>query len=261
MVRRTAPIRVISFILLAACGALCQKRPSTDLLQGLQSDGSNSPEMQRQEMRSWNSLPDAPSSVQPPTQPETFRTFVNKTRSPLILGAVGVCTGVMRETELGHVTPEPQPSLTAPYQLVFIQKKSDAFLDKYLYPPLLKNPRYYYPSTSGTFLGRTTYAVSRIFITRDASGKGRLNTSYLLGVLSAVAIHSAYRPYWARSTSTTFNNFGSTIGSDAGMNVFHEFGPGIHQMVRGLTPKFVSRIAERITGDQSPASVVSIPAR
>jgi hypothetical protein len=216
--------------------------------------------MRRQEMRSWNSLPDAPSSVQPPTQPGTFCTFANKASSPLILGAVGISTGVMRETELGHVTPEPQPSLTAPYQLVFIQKKSDVFLDRYLYPPLLKNQRYYYPSTSGTFMGRTTYAVSRIFITRDASGNGRLNTSYLLGVLSVVAIHSAYRPYWARSTSATFNNFGATIGSDAGMNVFHEFGPGIHQMVRGLTPKFVSRIAERITDNQSPR-VVSIPAR
>lgn len=261
MVKRSAPIRVISFILLAACGALCQKRPSADLLQGLQFDGSNSPEMQRQEMRTWKSLPDAPSSVQPPTQADRFRTFVNEARSPLILGAVGVSAGVMRETELGHVTPGPQPSLTALYQVVVIQKESNAFLDKYLYPPLLKeDPHYYYPSTSGSFMSRATYAASRIFITRDASGKGRLNTSYFLGVLSSVAIHSAYRPY-SRSTLATFNNFGSTIGSDAGMNVFHEFGPGIHQIVKGLTPKFVSRIEERITHDQTPRGVVSIPAR
>ncbi len=78
--------------------------------------------------------------------------------------------------------------------------------------------------------------------------------------MASVANHTAYRPYWTRSTSATFNDFGSTIGSDAGMNVFHEFGPGIRQMVKGLTPKFVSRIEERITHDQTRVAV-SIPAR
>ena len=262
MVKRTAPIRVISFFLLAACGALCQsERPSADLLQGLQFDGSNSPEVQRQEMRTWRSLPDAPSSVQPPTQAEKFHTFVNEARSPLTLGAVGVNAGVMRETELEHVTPGPQPSLTALYKAVFIQKESSAFFGKYLYPSLLKQDPRYYPSTSGSFMGRATYAASRIFITRDDSGKRRLNTSYFLGVLTSVAIHTAYRPYWARSTSATFNNFGSTIGSDAGINLFHEFGPGIRQMVKGHTPKFVSRIEEGITHDQTPRDLVSTPCK
>ena len=261
MVKQTAPIRVLTFLLLAACGALCQKRPSTDSLQGLQFDRSHSPQMQRQEMRTWRSLPDAPSTVQPPTQAERFHTFVNEASSPLTLGAVGVSPGVMQQTELGHVTPGPQPNLTALYQVAFIQKKSGAFLSRYLYPPPLKQDSRYYASTSSSFMGRASYAASRIFITRDDSGKARLNTQYFLGVLTSVASATAYRPYWARSTSATFNNFGSTIGGDAGMNVFHEFGPGIQQMVKGLTPKFVSRIEERITHDQNPRDVVSIPAR
>jgi hypothetical protein len=42
------------------------------------------------------------------------------------------------------------------------------------------------------------------------------------------------------------------MGSDAGMNVFHEFGPGIRQMLQGHTPKFVSRIEARITHDHTP---------
>jgi hypothetical protein len=110
-------------------------------------------------------------------------------------------------------------------------------------------------------MSRVTYAASRIFIARDDSGKGRLNTSYFLGALTSVAVSTAYRPYWARSSSATFNNFGSTIGSDAGMNLFHEFGPGIRQMVKGHTPKFASRIGERITNQQTPRRVVSTPAR
>jgi hypothetical protein len=263
MVKRTALIRLISFLLVAACGALCQGEPaSPDLLQGFHFDGSTSPslEAQRQEMRAWRSLPDAP-SFQPPTQAEKFQAFVDEARSPLILGAVGVNAGVMRETELEHFTPGPQPSFTALYRVALIQKESNAFFGKYLYPSLLKQDPRYYPSTSDSFMGRASYAASRIFITRDDSGKRRLNTSYFLGVLTSVAIATAYRPYWARSTSRAFNNFGTTIGSDAGMNVLHEFGPGIRQMVNAHTPRFVSRIEERITHDQFPSGVEArIPA-
>jgi len=258
MVKRTAPIRVVSLILLAACGALCQKRPSADLLKGLQFDGSDSSQVQRQAMRAWSSLPDAPSSVQPPGRAERFHTFVNETGSALTLGAVGVSAGAMRATELGYVTPGPQPRLTAHYQVALIQKQSSAFLGKYLYPPA--EPRYY-ASTSDSFMGRASYAASRIFVTRDDSGKSRLNIPYFLGVLTSVAAHAAYRPYWTRSASMPFNDFGSTIGSDAGMNVFHEFGPGLRQMVKGFTPKFVSRIEERIIHDQIPSNAIPIPAR
>jgi hypothetical protein len=261
MVKRIAPTRVIYFFLLATYGALCQSEcPSANLLQGLQFDRLNSPEVQRQEMRAWTSLPDAP-SVKPPTQAEKFHTFVDEARSPLILGAVAVNAGVIRETELGHITPGPQPSLTAVYEAAFIQKESSAFFGKYLYPSLLKQDPRYYPSTSRSFLGRATYAASRILITRSDSGERTLNASYFLGVLTSVAIATAYRPYWARSTSETFKTFGSTIGSDVGINLFHEFGPGIRQMVKGHAPKFVSRIEERITNDQTPREVVSAPAR
>jgi hypothetical protein len=253
VVKRTALIRVISFVsfvLWAACGGLCQNLPSADWLQGLPFDGSNPPEVQHREMYAAGSLPDAPSTVQPPTHMESFFTFVNAAGSPSIPGSLGV--GVMHETQLGHFTTKPQRNLTPHYQVVSIQRASNAFLGKYVYPPLLKRDRRYYASTSDSFMGRASYAASRIFVTRDDSGKGRLNTSYFLGVLASVAVHTAYRPYWARSTSETFNNFGSTIGGGAGINIFHEFRPGIRQMVKGLTPKFVSKIEDRINNNQIP---------
>src|SRR5881394_2965346 len=107
MAKLIAPLQVILFFLSAACGALSQsERP----LAVLQRDGSTSPEMQRQEMRAWRSLPDAPSTVQPPTQAEKIQTFVDQARSPSILGAVAINAGVMGEIKLGYVTPGLQPS-------------------------------------------------------------------------------------------------------------------------------------------------------
>jgi hypothetical protein len=241
--KRIAPVQIVSFFVLAACGAWCQSaRPSADLLRG---DGSNSSEERRQEMRTWRLLPDAP-SVQSPTEADRFRPFVNEARSPLTLGAAGVNAGIVSQPEPGRVTPGPQ-NVAAHYKAVVPAKDSSTFFDKYLYPSLRKRVLRYHPSTSGSFMGRATYAASRIFITRDDSGKGRLNTSYFLGMLTSVTVDSAYRPYWARSTSATFNNFGSTMGSDAGINLLHEFGPGIRQMLRGHAPKFVSGVEERIT--------------
>ena len=87
MVKRTMLIRVISFILLSACGTVCQKRPSTNLLHEVQFDCSHSPGVQRQEMQSWTFLPDAPSSLRLPTQAERFRSFANEASSPLARAA------------------------------------------------------------------------------------------------------------------------------------------------------------------------------
>jgi hypothetical protein len=253
-VKRIRPIRIMSFFLLAACGALCQsERFSADLLQG---DGPDSHEVQRQELHTWKSLPDAP-SAQPPTQAEKFRTFLDEARSPLTFGAAGLNAGIMRETELGRLGSGRQASLTDLYKGVLIQKESSAFFSKYLYPALLKQDPRYYPSRSRSFLARVTYAASRTLITRNDSGKRTLNTSYFLGVLTSVAISTAYRPYWTRSTSATFKTFGSTIGSDASINLLHEFGPEIRQIVKGHAPKFVSRIEERITNDQTLSDVIT----
>jgi hypothetical protein len=253
MLERITLIRVISFLLLAAGGALCQsERPSADLPQKLQL------EIQRQEMLTWRSLPDAP-SVQRPTGSDKFHTFVEEAGSPLTFGAIAINVRVMRGDE-EHLAPGMQPSFAALYRKAVLQKESSAFFGKYLYPMLLKQDPRYHPSTSDSIMGRTTYAASRVLITRNDSGKRTLNTSYLLGVLTSAVVATAYRPYWARSASTTFKDLGSTIGSDAGINVFHEFWPGIRQVLKRHSPKFVSRIEKRIADRQIPREVVSTPA-
>jgi hypothetical protein len=53
--------------------------------------------------------------------------------------------------------------------------------------------------------------------------------------------------------------FASTIGSDAGINLLHEFGPGIRQIVKRRAPKFVSKIEERMTNDQTSSDIITTP--
>jgi hypothetical protein len=250
MVRLIAPGRVASFLLLVVCGAFCQSgRLSAD---SLQCEGSDSRDEQCQDLHEVRSFPDAP-SAQTSIQAEPFRPFLDRAHSPSALAIVGASAALAREPELAQVAPRLRANLTAAYEAGATKQKSNSFFDKYLYPSL-RNPKLQYrPSTSSSFLGRATDAASGIFVTRDNSGRRRLNASYFLGVLTSVAVHTAHRPYWARSASEPFNNFGSTIGSDAGVNLFHEFQPCIRQIIRGHAPKFVSRIEDRITSDGIPA--------
>lgn len=209
--KRAAPIEIISFLVLIACAATCQ------------------------------SLPDAPSAhLQIPAN--RLQEPVGDGPSPVDMPATAV-----HEPASEFLTR--QASLSASYTPTV---KDSSILNKYLSRSLQARQQHYRPTTGGSFMSRATAAALHTFITRDDSGKGKLSTSYLLGTLTSVVADNAYRPYWVRSSaSSTFNNFGSTIGSDAGMNVLHEFAPGIRQMLLSHAPGFVSRIGERISHDQS----------
>jgi len=205
MVRRIAPIGVVSFVLLAACGAFCQ---SAD-----------------------QSFPDAPSAqIAAGTQgfniPEKFRTS--------------------RFWATGGAERPMADSGFSPVDKTFSRKDSSTVFDKYLYPSPVKLLSAYQLSGSGTLLGRATYAASRIFVTQDETGKGRLNTSYLLRTLTSVAAETASRPYWRRSGAQPFSDFGSTVGNDAGMNLLHEFAPNLQEVMKSHAPRFVSNMAARI---------------
>jgi hypothetical protein len=214
--KRIAPLGVLSFVVLAGCGAVCQN-VATSFSQ---------------------SLPDAPSAVQAAKHNQNLNMFVEATRSPVTIGAMGGHADVTREDEFA-------PSDKS----LFSQNESRALFDKYLYPSALnQKPGGDHSSSNSneSLMGRATYAASRIIVTRDDSGKVRLNTPYFLRTLTLVAASTASRPYYRRSVGQPFGDFGSTVGNDAGMNLWHEFGPGIQQVMKSHTPKFVSRIEDRV---------------
>ena len=240
--KRVAPVRVVVFCLLAVCGALCQSRPTGAALPRslLQSTNAQS---------RLSTLPDAPSQVAL-IQGNRLKTVANETRLPFAVGAVGLNAGVVRASEATHVTLEVPLTVTALARGVPRQERTDDFFSKYLSASHPQKSRYE-PSSSDKVMARATDAASRIFVTRDTSGKVKLNTRYFLRALTSVAADSASRRYRARSGTAPLSDFGSTVGNDAGMNLLHEFGPGIRQKVTGHIPVFVSRIGERIARPQN----------
>jgi hypothetical protein len=214
------PIRVAGFVVLAACGAFCQQLSSK---------------------AESNSLPDAPSTM----------VSVRLASELMPIGVAGSPPGlpsaldVTRTSPLRNIARPAQTSFALVTSAEIPQRSSD-FFDKYLYPALLKRNINYHPSSSDSLAGRAMYAASRIFVTRDESGRGRVNTSYFVAVMSSAAIHMANRPYYRRSASAPFSDFGSSVGNDAGMNLLHEFRPGLEQLMKNHAPRFVTKIEERV---------------
>jgi hypothetical protein len=197
------------FWLLATCGGACQ-------------DGSQS-------------LPDAPSAQAVTGSSVSNRFEVGPRSFDLTSGATGGADVWRRSA---FVSPDKGRSNP---------ERSDLFLGKYLNPSVPRRGSIDHPSESGTTIGRATNAAARIFFTRDESGRDRVNTSYFLRALTTVAASTASRPYWRRSATEPISAFGSTVGNDAGMNLLHEFQPGIQHLVISHAPKFVVKmIGERI---------------
>jgi len=266
MVKRITLFRIICFCLLAACAASCQSEPA--LGEGLRGLQFRSSDRQRQERGAWRSSPDAPLPDAPmpnpsPEQADIFRwTSAQPTVGPRLPFSVGVeNTGVLHETQAASVVPLFPPDAALFYdaanKAATAQKGSSFSLDKYLYPATLPQGSRYQASSSDGLLGRATDAASRIVLTRDQSGKRRFNSAYFLRLATSVAADSASRKYRAHSKTAPLSDFGSNVGNDAGMNLFHEFGPGLGQAMTSHLPKFVSRILQT----QSPRAASAMRAR
>jgi hypothetical protein len=200
---------VVSFGLLVVCTAVCQnQRPP---------------------------LPDAP-SAQPPIPVQSLDLFLGQEPSPLIFRGMPSYAAAARQREFG-----------AGYERLSHQREQPrTIFDKYLTPSSPRPHTDDYSSSDRSVMGRATSAATRILVTRDETGRARLNALYLVRAVSSVAADTASTPYWRRSVGEPFSDFGSTVGSDAGMNVWHEVGPGLQHLMKSHAPKFASTIEEHL---------------
>ncbi len=223
MVKRFAAVGVVSVCLFAVCGAFGEsKRPVRNLPQPPAIAGIQF-------------LPDAPSAMVASSNPS--------------LPAAGE-----PRWSAGSVFPADPDSEwlgASIHEKDLPQAGPGKFFSKYLSASNQPLSRYQ-PSSSDKLMGRATDAASRIFVTRDETGRSRLNTQYFLRVLTSVAADSASRRYRAHYSGTApLSDFGSTVGNDAGMNLLHEFGPGIRNKVTGHMPEFVAHVGARLAGVQN----------
>ncbi len=194
-------------------------------------------------------LPDAPSQ-RPLTDHEKFEIFVRDSESPLTFISAGVTAGY--NTLTGRVYGTEWGGFGKNYAAAVAEHETSSFLGNYLFPKLLNQDPRFHPSEKDGFWPRSTYAASRVLITKNDFGKTTVNSSYLLGVLVSTAIGNLYRPARYRSVGQTFLDFGSGVGGDAGMNVLKEFWPEVSKRIKPLTPKRFRKLEDQLVGYPQP---------
>ncbi len=202
----------------------------------------------------YQKLPDAPSSTRPLMDQEKFRVFVQDARSPLAFFTASMTAGYY--TTNNRVYGGGWNGYGKNYATAVAEHQTTSFFGRYLFPTLLSQDPRYHPSEKEGFWKRSTYAASRVLVTRNDAGQKTLNSSYLLGALVSTAIASCYRPVH-RTTGQTLMDFGTNVGTDAGINIVKEFWPKI----RTLTPRRLRRIEDRMVGYQGPVGLVDVNQR
>lgn len=128
------------------------------------------------------------------------------------------------------------------------------FFSKFLLPSMFhQDPRYFQSDSDGT-VGRTSYAISRVLITRNDNGRPTLNTSEILGSFFAASLTTAYHPYRRYTPGEVVSRTMSGIGSDAGLNMLREFWPDIREHLMDHGPKMMQTLVTRFGPRVQPAN-------
>lgn len=101
------------------------------------------------------------------------------------------------------------------------------FLANAFFPSILKQDPRYFPKKTGSGGERLLYAMSRVLVTRQDSGKEFPNLSQWMGTVAASGLSNAYYPEPDRTLNRTMSRAGWSLGTEMGLNVLKEFWPDL----------------------------------
>lgn len=103
------------------------------------------------------------------------------------------------------------------------------FFAKAAFPAMFhQDPRYFRLGT-GTKGHRLGYALSRVFITRNDSGRSMFNFSLWMGSIAAAGVADTYLPERNRTVAKTMARAGLNLLTEMGFNVMKEFWSHLRQ--------------------------------
>jgi hypothetical protein len=117
------------------------------------------------------------------------------------------------------------------YWHIFVDGAVENYMTEAIVPIATKEDPRYYTMGKGGFVKRTSYAVSRLFITRTNSGGSTFNLSEIVGAGAAAGIGNAYYPAQSNPWVKTYQRWGTQVGLDGVFNALKEFWPDINQSI------------------------------
>jgi hypothetical protein len=117
------------------------------------------------------------------------------------------------------------------YWRTFTDGVSGTFFTEAIVPAITHEDPRYYTMGQGGFSRRTSYAISRAFVTKTDSGGTSFNFSEVVGNGLEAGLSNAYYPPQERGLSQTALNFGTQMESAVLNHIFQEFWPDIRKKI------------------------------
>ena len=92
-----------------------------------------------------------------------------------------------------------------------------------------QDPRYFRRGTPSGVVPRALYSISRIFVTRQDSGRDAFNASNILGMAAGIGASNLYYPAPSRNGSVMVSRVGTSMTGDVLGNLMSEFWPDIQK--------------------------------
>jgi len=166
------------------------------------------------------------------TVEQKFNIFVDNTFDVYTLFRAAASAGIGQATGNPHYG-QGSRAYAKRFGAALADTSIHDFATSFMMPSLFhQDPRYFRLGPEGGSKGhRVWYAISRVFVTRNDSGRDAPNYSYLLGSLGAVTLSNTYYPKRDQTVDYTLKRFGYNLGFQAGNYFLKEFWAGISKKV------------------------------
>jgi hypothetical protein len=180
-------------------------------------------------------------NVPPMTTGEKFKVITRSSFDPVELVWYGAISAVGQAQNSESAYGQGWGAYGKRYATNLADGTIEGYMTSAILPSVLKQDPRYYVLGQGTFWHRSSYALSRLIITRSDSGRSEFNASEIIGSAGAAAISTyGYHPENDKTLSNTASVWGTQIGYDALAIVVKEFWPDIRR-----------KIHKKRTGDQN----------
>jgi hypothetical protein len=115
----------------------------------------------------------------------------------------------------------------------FADQAEGNYLTEAIVPVVARQDPRYYTLGRGGFFRRSSYAITRLLVTRTDSGGQNFNFSEIIGNGAGAGISDLYYPASERTWTKTGQKWLTQIAIDGAFNIFKEFWPDLNRTVFG----------------------------
>jgi hypothetical protein len=166
------------------------------------------------------------------TTGEKFRVIARSSFDPVEFVWYGVISAVGQAQNSESAYGQGWGAYGKRYATNLADGTVEGFMTSAILPSVLKQDPRYYVLGHGGFWHRTSYALSRLIITRSDSGSSQFNASEIFGSASAAAISTyGYHPENDKTLGNAASVWGTQVAYDGLAFVVKEFWPDIRRKI------------------------------